>query len=197
MDNMNAEIGNVNYNLSKEEIDGIIRLYASRICSMSDCYMETLHEIEEMEHRHEIDKKDEEALVQMAHEKFDPALGRLLMEQYYNTNDDGFFDRAMKLDEHVHLDPVSYLDAGGLRETNGGPSKLDFVLFYKGFFLRLGDGEEGRRPGIMALVRDPEEVERINNKISRAQMILVIDEATIGRKYYIDLCKRTHYRYWQ
>ncbi|MCU0849606.1 MAG: hypothetical protein MUD12_17130 [Spirochaetes bacterium] len=197
MDNMNAETGNVNFNLSREEIDGIIRLYASRICSMYDCYRETLHEIEEMEHRHEIDKNDEDELLKMAHEKFDPEIGRLLMEQYFNTNDDGFFDRAMKLDEHVHLDSVSYLDAGGLSEIKDGPSAFDFVLFYRGFFLRLDAEREKNGPEIVALVRDPEEVERINKKISRAQMILEIDEATIGRKYYMDLCKRTHYRYCQ
>lgn len=174
------------------ERDEIIKLYAARICQAAEYHRRVTSEIESMSAAHELSPDDERDARELESESLHHTLARLLIEQYFNTGDEDIFDRALRFDESVHLERVSYVNTAALY----GERAPGILLFHEGFFFNL-QPPGPRRGDVKVIVRDRAAVEQVNRKLERARWMLAIDEATLGLREYEGLCRRTHFRYWQ
>ena len=173
----------------------IIELYALRICIL---YEQTDNEIARVLNQYKqnfISRGKSRERIYCIFQKMSHALSKLLIEQFYNTGEEDFFDRAMKFDENIELEDMSIIS--GLSENNFEHvnSTGDGVLVpYQGMFVYFpGSDAPVSAKKITVIVRDHEIVEQINKKLARGRQILTIDEFTLGKKYFDGLCMRTHY----
>ncbi len=184
---------NILHDMSCSERHEVIRLYAEQINLLCD-YLSLIGE--SLVHGSEVvpdtaGASNGEPLEDSARK----LLARYLIEQYYNTGDSGLFDDALRLNEEIVLESWSILDVKINEELARGASAAPLVVFYQGFFFRL----DGARPELAegeryrVIVRDRGTVDTINLKLARSRHLLMIDELTIGRKYFDGLWLRSHY----
>lgn len=184
-----------NTDVSEAEKREIVFIYAMKISKLWDYYNRALREIARLYIEGITTKSEAVLLTQKAYSEIKSLIARLLIEQYYNTGDSEIFDRALSLDEKVELHTVSVLDMKEFSDTADGDSVENFAVFFNGLFINLNNitGRNKYQPHLKMLIRDNEIVEKINKKIDRSRYILAVDEATLGRKYYEDLCNRSRY----
>ena len=181
--------------------ESIVRIYAINICNLNNFYHQTIQEILERFHCGEIDEAEGFRRMKKAISLTKKMMAALLIEQYYNTGDSVIFDKSIMMDEYVILKAWSCIDPNepDFREFDSGKNDLNnifpLLIYFRGFFFLIGDEPGGPLPteSMKKIIRNRDEVEKINKKISRARNILQIDEATLGKKYYEGLCMRSHY----
>ncbi|HON77016.1 MAG TPA: hypothetical protein PK544_00875 [Spirochaetota bacterium] len=184
-----------NTDISEVEKREIVFIYAMKISKLWDYYNRALREIARIYIEGIITKSEAAALSQRAYREIKSLIARLLIEQYYNTGDSDIFDRALSLDEEVELNTVSVLDMKEFADGEEEKPRENIAVFFNGLFINLKEFTDRNRhqPHFKLLIRDDEIVEKINKKINRSRYILAIDEATLGRKYYEDICNRSRY----
>ncbi|HOO71438.1 MAG TPA: hypothetical protein PK926_06720 [Spirochaetota bacterium] len=183
------------FTVSYSEKYNIIKIYALRICLIIDDYEKEALKIIRIFRQNSIDTDEARKKLQSITAKTTHLLSKLYIEQYYNTGDDEIFDRAMMLDENIHLERYSILDLTN-NEQCENLQKFDQGLLvpYEGLFILFsGNDSPSTVKKIKILYRDPESVNKVNKKLELGRQILNVDQVTLGKKYYQGLCMRTHY----
>lgn len=184
-----------NTDIPETEKREIVFIYAMKISKLWDYYNRALREIARIYREGVVTRNEASSLSQRAYREIKALIARLLIEQYYNTGDCEIFDRALSLDETVELNTVSVLDMKEFSDKGEENASGNFSVFFNGLFFNLKNftDQNTYQPHLKMIIRDDKIVERINKKINRSRYILAVDEATLGRKYYEDICNRSRY----
>ena len=99
------------------------------------------------------------------------------------------------MDENIILASVSHINMNELELTEEWDKHKPVVIYFNGMLVNI---EDVSKPVLHEqyselLFREPEVVQMINKKLNRARTIIIIDETTLGKKYYDGLCMRSHY----
>src|SRR4030042_3983898 len=100
---MSTELTKINLQVSENEKKAIIELYALKICLLWEYYENRLNELAQLVRNQVITKREAYAVLQEFYEDTRHIASSLLIEQFYNTGEEGIFDRAMMMDEEVEL----------------------------------------------------------------------------------------------
>ncbi len=192
-----VNISNYNPEVTGEELSEIIKFYATEICLLWEYYRQEYNLIRKRFILGEIPNRMAKWQIDELHKRFGRILSKLLIEQFYNTLDDNLFDSAVMVNEEIELNQYSYIDKEEMELVmSGDAGNDDFVIFYKGFFFNITEPESSESAAdgnYKIIIRDEDNVKRINRKLSRARGLLATDEYSLGRKYYQGLCERSHY----
>ncbi len=189
--------GKIFQDVNQSEYYEIIEMYATEITELWNLFRKRVETLNEFFEQEKITDKRRIELIRNAFNEIKNNLSKLLIEQYYNTGDENLFDTALMVNEEVSLDEYSAIDLDMINRINNPEESAtdSLVVFYKGIFLTLRKNEDPGHHHYRIIVRDEEEVEKVNKKLNRGRQVLKIDEVTLGKKYYEGLCLRTHYHH--
>jgi hypothetical protein len=184
--------------ISQRELDELIKLYAAEISEIWNTFRAYVQSTNDLLEKGRIDRDQYESNLRSSIHATKTILSKLLIEQYFNTGEENLFDRAMMLNENIELEDYTVIDFDKVRKClEHVPSDEAVIIFYRGIFLNLcnlGDSlKKSMRSHLKVIIRDGEEVRKVNKRLLRGRMILQIDEVSIGKKYYEGLCGRTHF----
>jgi len=184
--------------ISQTELDELVKLYAAEISEIWNTFRAYIQRNNDLLEKGHIDRNQYESNLHNSVHTIKTILSRLLIEQYFNTGEENLFDRAMMLNENIELEDYTVIDLDKIRKClEQDPSEDSVFIFYRGIFLNLYDlGDrlkKSMRSHLKVIIRDGEEVRKVNKRLLRGRMILQIDEVSIGKKYYDGLCGRTHF----
>ncbi len=181
------------HNVTRQEYLKIIEMYALEISELWHLFMKRIDELDNLCSKGRISEERKTGLISETFNTIRNDLGRLLIEQFYNTGDEHLFDTAMMIDENVLLEDYSAIDLDMIKRISEPEKGEDDLLhvFYRGIFFTL---KNLRAPHhFKIIVRDEDEVKKVNRKLNRGRQVLKMDEFSLGKKYYEGLCYRTHY----
>ncbi len=191
---LNIKLDNGGEVISHSDRSDIIKIYAIRIDKLWTYYKKKINNIKINFLNKKISYEAKNIAAQKLSNEINLVFSNLMIEQYYNTGDFELFDRAIQFNENIELKNHSLINLNELDNYDDYETDLfNMTIFYKGVFINLKNFKKSAPSHLKLIVRDPETVTMINQKIDRSRRILEIDDVSLGKKIYDGLCLRSHY----